>query len=133
MKRNRLATFVFALAAAGAVHAESEPITANIPFEFTVGGKKLPAGNYSIRDLTSPGTVALQRRDGKGAVITLTQSESVKTYAAPQLIFHRYGARYFLSRVDFPSHRNTLPADKVERELAARVHRTGETIVAALR
>lgn len=134
MKRNRLATFVFALAAAGAVHAQSDPVTARIPFDFVVGGRTLPAGNYVIHEDLTRWTVTFQQEKGNGVAVALAmQNEALNRSEAPELVFHQYGDRYFISKVDFPGYRITLPATKLEHELAASSHKPGKTVVAALR
>jgi hypothetical protein len=87
------------------VHAQSLQyrITANIPFEFSIGDKKLPAGNYSIgRARQSSDDTVLSVDDSRGHWKAIEASMSVQTLNATnkaQLIFHRYGDEYFLSQV----------------------------------
>ena len=75
----------------------------NIPFEFSVGDKKLPAGEYSVgRALPSSGDAVLlvSNVDHPESAFPLTNSaQSIKPKNADTLVFHRYGDQYFLFQV----------------------------------
>jgi hypothetical protein len=91
--------FVSALAASA---QNPRNIIVNIPFDFTVKGKTLPAGEYIIsRASTADETsLAMQRKDGKSAAIVLTKPvQSAERQSESQLVFSRYGEHYFLSQV----------------------------------
>ena len=87
------------------VHAQSLQyrIKANIPFEFSVGDKKLQAGKYSFgRAREGSDDTILSVDDLAGHWKAIGASSSVQTLAIkkrPQLIFHRYGDQYFLFQV----------------------------------
>ncbi len=78
-------------------------ITANIPFDFSVADKKLPAGKYWIsRAQQSQGDTIVQIRSTKGNANVLRLTIPVNTlYPTPSasLVFNRYGNEYFLSQV----------------------------------
>jgi hypothetical protein len=91
--------------AVGSARAQSlaNRLTVNIPFDFTVVDKKLPAGEYSVgRAQTFAGDVVLSV-DGvnhDAHVLSLTSSaQSLDPKPAAILIFHRYGDQYFLYEV----------------------------------
>src|SRR5215217_8993180 len=78
-------------------------LTANIPFDFSVAGKTLPAGKYWInRAQESSGDLVVQisSTDGHTNITRLTipvvASSPVKSGL---LVFHKYGEEYFLSEV----------------------------------
>lgn len=76
-------------------------LVASIPFEFTVGNKTLPAGEYIVTSVTA-GSEALMIRskDSRSASMRLTNGISAsKASAQAKLVFHRYGQSYFLSEV----------------------------------
>jgi hypothetical protein len=110
MKKDLLKGFtmlvlVIALAMATAV-ASAKPqaankVVANIPFEFSVGYKTMPAGEYSVQAITSAGTgLLIQSADAKTSALRLSEASSrVKDRSHARLIFHRYGERYFLAEV----------------------------------
>ena len=77
-------------------------VRANIPFDFTVGEKKLSAGEYSI-GRTQPSVdiaISITDVDGHTKAIRLTNA-AVTTHPKKKayLVFHRYGDQYFLSQV----------------------------------
>jgi hypothetical protein len=76
-------------------------VVANVPFEFSVGFKTLPAGEYSVQSIASAADgLFIQSTNGK--VSALRQSEAtrrIKEKPQAHLIFHRYGERYFLAEV----------------------------------
>jgi len=87
------------------VHAQSLQyrITANIPFDFSLGDKKLPAGKYSIgRVRQNSDDTVLSVDDSTGHGKAIRASSSVRTLSTKnksQLVFHRYGDEYFLVQV----------------------------------
>jgi hypothetical protein len=107
------------LMTAGSANAQSDALKVNVPFNFTLNGAALPAGNYSfvfdskVRDL-------LIIRDGANSVKARSLGErgSIGAGKPRTLIFHRYGGQYFLSEVRFNWGSNgvLLPETKLERE-----------------
>ena len=81
------------------VHAQQSGtiIVAHIPFDFVVRDKTLPAGDYTVTR-AAQGVLMIRSRDCKASMVFNTNTvESTRT--RNELIFHRYGSRYFLSRV----------------------------------
>lgn len=78
-------------------------IKANIPFDFSIGEKKLPAGTYSIsrlRQHSDDSVVAITDDDGHSKAIRLSSAaQRVVAKSKPTLVFHRYGDQYFLFQV----------------------------------
>jgi len=85
------------------VSAQSERSkTTNIPFDFIVGGKTLPAGDYTVepnrRD--SDQVWLVQSRDGHANVLFATLPvRASETQEKTRLVFHKYGDQYFLSQI----------------------------------
>lgn len=77
-------------------------VRANIPFDFTVGEKKLPAGEYAIGRTQPSADIALSITDvdGRTKAIRLTNA-AVTSHPKKKayLVFHRYGDQYFLFQV----------------------------------
>ncbi len=102
MRASRAIPILGLLLALGAIqmHAESLGEFA-IPFDFTVGNKTLPAGDYSVRNVNSGSfAIRIQNRETYASAIAITnavQNYSNRGYA--KLVFHRYGNRHFLSQV----------------------------------
>lgn len=112
---------IVTLAVAGfaALHKK---VTANVPFDFMVNGKTLPAGQYTIEPSAANGnTLLIRNREAQQGVIVIAQVCEVGD-AKSQLVFRRYGNQYFLAKVIGQTSANELMKSKAERE-AARANR----------
>ena len=96
----------------------SGTLKANIPFDFIAGGKKLPAGEYTVRTGTIQSTLEVRNLKTRQAVIALSQGLEVRAGSKPQLVFRRYGNQYFLAKATDYSSGTELPMSKAEREAA---------------
>ena len=75
-------------------------VVANVPFEFSVGYKTLPAGDYSVQSIVSCDGLLIQSADGKVSALRLSDTtRQIKDKPKARLVFHRYGERYFLAEV----------------------------------
>jgi hypothetical protein len=120
MKRNLfgiLTTLTLALLISVPLSAQTIA-RATVPFDFTVGQTRMPAGTYEI----SPLSHAILIRDSKTAksILSLFNSEEPsRGDSTPKLVFHRYGDKYFLSQVS-RGHGGAvmqLPTSKLEEEV----------------
>jgi hypothetical protein len=93
-------------------------VEANIPFDFMVGGEKLPAGKYTFETGSSLNTVMVRNWKTKRAAGALSHALQVRDGSKPQLVFRRYGNQYFLAKVITYSSGIELPKFKAEREAA---------------
>ncbi len=95
-------------------------IRAEIPFDFQVGSKKMPKGEYIIESLNDAGGVLLIRHAKKGKAVNFTVVRG-KMMEKPKsrLVFHRYGDQYFLARVWDGSSDTVLKLDKSGAEKKA--------------
>jgi hypothetical protein len=80
----------------------STALHARIPFDFSVRGKTLPAGDYEIRRINDEpdGLIILSVNDKHERA--MFETESVEPRITPrnsELVFHRYGDSYFLSEI----------------------------------
>lgn len=83
-------------------HAQMTPgLTGKIPFQFRVGDKTLPAGEYRINRTSSRAEFLVMRNlDAKGTgIVFLSDVVQAKSAQNSKLVFHRYGSAYFLSQV----------------------------------
>ena len=97
-----LSVSTLAVVLAAPLAAQTIRVTANVPFEFKVAGRSMPAGDYTIGNLGSNRTGLIQVSGDNSSVGLLANN----TTASPNeragqalLVFHRYGDQYFLSRV----------------------------------
>jgi hypothetical protein len=101
-----------------------------IPFDFSVRDKTLPAGVYSISRVNQDKTMLLLRsEDGREAVNISTYSVQAKQRPEKgKLIFHRYGETYFLSQIWEPNEmqRRQLSNSRRERSIERDLSKRGE-------
>jgi len=116
-----------------AVTAEAQSVNgvsirATIPFEFSVGDKLLPAGEYRIQQVNPASDLAmLQIATANGEARVLVRVRSIRAGNTSQtaLVFNQYGSSYFLSTLAIEGSEDAWQAPKshtergVRRELAA--------------
>lgn len=125
-----IALFVLVGSMAVAAPAQSSGRTrliANIPFQFSVGDKLLPAGEYTVVQVnptSDHAVLQLRSRDGSVSAMVQTNAAISKATENAKLVFNRYGNKYFFAQAWIDGERNGLQASKpraertIERELA---------------
>jgi hypothetical protein len=102
---------------AGIANAQSDVLKVDVPFSFTVSDTFLPAGNYEVGfDSMHPNVLVIQNRTKNARATAYVQRGSIDRGREDRVIFHRYGAEYFLSEVGFDSASDGVfvPASKLE-------------------
>jgi len=92
---------VGALLLGSAAFAQEINVRVKVPFDFMLGDKLYPAGQYSVQNVI-PDHQVLRLRNGtsRGAAFILYHSASSQVPAErTQLVFHRLGNTYFLYQV----------------------------------
>ena len=115
-----------------ATQAQSIMLKANIPFDFVVGEKRLPSGEYHVKSL-NPVLTQIESKDARSTAIVLTTGmQAAKISDVGKLVFNRYGDQYFLSKIWVPSSDTgrQLPKSRFEREVAQRLSNGGTTVIA---
>jgi hypothetical protein len=77
-------------------------VSADIPFDFTIGNKEFKAGKYSVGRILSIGTaetLILRSGDNKEAFNFNVNNVYGKGAQRAKLVFHRYGNQYFLAQI----------------------------------
>ena len=131
-------TLVLLSGMAAAQLNSSTRVVAQVPFEFMVANKTVPAGEYFVEAFTMDGnTLVIRNTEAKVAVVSRSsQSEGKQDASNYALVFKHYGDRYFLSGIRLQGSKITyrLPESKVEVELRAQnVSATEETLRASLK
>ncbi len=135
----KLGLLVVIIAAGVTANAQSLQyrLTANIPFDFSVAGQKLPAGKYWINRAqqgTGDAVVRISSPDGHANLAGLTIPVFAFNPAKRStLVFRRYGEEYFLSEI-WPAGSATgreLPKSRAEREAARKAQDSGVAAVNA--
>jgi hypothetical protein len=81
-----LFSILFALAVLPAL-AQDHLLNATIPFEFTVKGKVLPAGNYMVGRATPSGAWMIKSEAGAGGVLFVVVTQDYGQREQPKLLF----------------------------------------------
>ena len=85
--------------AVGTVSAQDHTARANIPFNFNVGDKWVPAGSYIITsDMLHPDVIFIRSKDGKIDLLSVTHKDD-QVGTADNLVFTKYGDQYFLHEI----------------------------------
>ncbi len=74
----------------------------DVPFQFHVGNTKLPAGKYTIRVVDGSDLMLMEITSADGSTSALFQVLDAEANSAPgksELIFNKYGNRYFLEKL----------------------------------
>lgn len=95
--------------------------TAEIPFDFHVGGERFPAGEYTIRCLNPSSDVKilqLRKTDGESSITLHTNSVVGRMNQKSRLVFSRYGNQYYFSQAWLGSESLGMQAVKSRQEKA---------------
>jgi hypothetical protein len=93
------AVFAVALLSVGASAQTTHVIKAHVPFEFNVGTKVYPAGDYTVVE-SLQNLLTLRNDQGRNVAVILTHSvESASVVSTPELRFRLDQGQYALRQV----------------------------------
>jgi hypothetical protein len=136
MKRQLLSLGVMVLLlVAGSAYAQTVNLTANVPFDFIVNGRSMPAGLYVIRtvgEATSAGIHLKNTSSDEQTLVLPHAAEAANPSSESKLVFHRYGSAYFLYQIwrEGSTAGSELPKSSREAELA-RLYGSRSVLIAA--
>jgi hypothetical protein len=86
---------------APSARADDQTVTAKVPFDFVVGGSRMPAGTYVITTVgDNGGMVAIAGENTRKAIYTLTIPLAANDQSAPpQLAFEKVDGQYVLTHI----------------------------------
>jgi len=99
----RLSNVLFSIAAAAAlttgfgIAQAAEPINAVIPFDFTVGKTKMPAGHYSIETNKASRFVVIRDVANRRSAIVLWNADVPSQRQESYLTFRVHGSKHYLA------------------------------------
>jgi hypothetical protein len=102
-------------------------LIANIPFEFNVGNKTMPAGEYTasqVNPASDHAVLQLRSRNGSSAMVQMG-SVIGKAQEGAKLIFNRYGNQYFFAQAWVDGDNTGLQAPKSRAERATKREMAG--------
>jgi hypothetical protein len=116
----------------------SSTVKANVPFEFMVGNKAMPAGDLAIRAINLDGRVlTISNFDAHTSTLAATSHmENQQPAESTQLLFKVYGDQRYLVgiRIEGSNWTYTLPESRGLADLRARnVPYSETTLLAALK
>jgi len=113
---------LFALAILPAF-AQNQMIAVNIPFDFSVRNQVLPAGEYTISEVTATGGWIVRSVENNKAAVFVVLPHDYTRAAQPKLVFHRYGRDNFLTQIWTSNRAVALPQSKREMIVLAKAGR----------
>ena len=123
-----IALTLFAVLMVPATQAQSIILQAEIPFDFAVGNKWLPAGEYQVTKPNSHGVILIQSQDARSSALAMTiGGQAGKTGHVGKLVFNRYGEQYFLSKIWAPWVRHRSRTEQVPPRARSGRPEQGET------
>jgi hypothetical protein len=128
-------TAIAMLAAMSSFAQNYATFQASVPFDFTLGNKTMPSGQYFVEPSLKPNVVVIRSADQKHNYVIMGASVTSHDQTTAKLVFHRYGDQYFLSEVwTRGDDRGTqLPVTPRERELISQQSRSAAQVTLALR
>ena len=92
---------VLGMLTAGVAYAQTATILrGDIPFEFTVVGKTLPAGSYGVaHNPVYPTVMIIREVENLESTPLLAIVNEKSKEVTPKFVFRRYGDQYFLAEV----------------------------------
>jgi hypothetical protein len=124
-----IALFVAAsFVTAGSALAQDHRAKATVPFNFTVNGSRLPAGNYTIgSDSAIANVLTITERDKSVHIMALGQTDPNYSGTSSKLVFHKVGNQYFLSDICYSdsSTKVHFPTSKAEKRARTETQEAG--------
>jgi hypothetical protein len=123
------------LLAVSAAQGQEPRVKANIPFDFVVGNRVMPAGEYLVSQtgFASPAIAILSEDRTATALVITSACSSSGPSKSTKLVFHALAGRYFLSQVwaEGYTQGRQLPMSKSETQLAKNGSKAEEFVLAA--
>ena len=124
-----LMSLFVSLAAATSASAQSLNLNVDVPFDFYVGDKQIPAGEYTVTSTNDDGSLLrIRSTDGRESAIFLTNAVcSAQRHSRPaRLVFNKYADQHFLTAVwENTSEGRGVRAAKRERNLRKELYIAG--------
>jgi hypothetical protein len=102
-----------------------DQIVVNVPYEFVLAGKTLPAGSYKVNRVSNSNVGVLvftNIENRSSAMVLATQVESNDTDKA-SVSFEQVGEEHFINKIETAEHLFTISVSRSEiLEAAARSH-----------
>ena len=112
---------MFASAAVTAQAQASHGLRANVPFDFVVGDKTIPAGHVSVQGVSAAGGGPLAIRNFEQGELAMRAGRPILASDESnqcKLVFRKYGTRHYLAQIWIPGYKAwEVMKSKEERSL----------------
>lgn len=125
---------VLALLLGSVAQAQQNRVQGTIPFNFLVGDRLYPAGDYTIqRALVNAPVLRIDHGEARTTLVLSNTCTSVNPAEKTKFVFHRMGGSYFLYQiwVEGNDRGSEFPMSKTEIEMASNQPKLDLVIVAA--
>ena len=126
---------IAALTGASAMAGDTIAIRTKVPFDFTVGDRRVPAGDYRFARIWSPHVILISSFD-TGTVLSVPRDPVAgQAVGRPNtLVFHKYGERYFLREIRLGDGQSgvQLPRSRSEKEAMSAQRPVRTTLTASV-
>jgi len=114
MKRNYVRMLVVSFGAAvlaAASHADSDRLVVDVPYDFVVNGKTLPAGKYNVSRSTenNPRVLSISGVDNHASAVALSTAMDQARDSRPHITLRRTGDQAVLTKIQTGEHVFTFP------------------------
>jgi hypothetical protein len=109
-------------------------VVAQVPFNFIVGDRMIPAGECTVKSAgTTMDTLLVSNFDAAKSALISSYRQDTSDTENTVLVFKQYGDRYFLTsiRLEGSDRAYTLPESRAEAELRAQNVTASQTILLA--
>ena len=120
-KKHAATLLILVMAAlTGLANAQTILLKAEVPFDFVVNGKTMPAGEFLIQSLDNVRPVLSISSGNQHGWMLAIGDKSPNASEKTALVFHRYGDRYFLAAIKRAGTSGyQLPPSRLDQELQA--------------
>lgn len=94
-----LGAFAFTAAGTALANPFGFKLDAKVPFDFQIGSKKFPKGEYIIESINETGLMRIANKKGKKSINFSAVRDKQNKKMKSRLVFSRYGDTYFLHKV----------------------------------
>jgi hypothetical protein len=125
MKRNYFRMFVVSFGAAvlaAASHAaDLDRLVVDIPYDFVVNGKTLPAGKYNVSRSTNnnPRILSISGVDNHASAVALSTDMDQPRDSRPRITLRRTGDQTVLTKIQTAEHVFTFPVSRQSSQSTA--------------
>ena len=134
MKNLRSVLFVLAaILLVPAARGQQNGVKADVPFDFVVGDRAYPAGEYTLRAALNDSIIRIENMNEGAAAFTQSNAcAKAVPSTETKLVFHRMGGHYFLYQVWTAGNLTgrEFPKGRIEVELAQN-HESPEAVIVA--